>query len=54
MYQSNIIGLSVLQDAIYNERKQIPLSLKNIILFNYEEQTLSDCFYEEIFHQFLE
>lgn len=54
MYQYNIHRISVLQDAIFNERKKTPISLQNVILFNYEEQTLSDCYYEEMFDKFLQ
>ena len=28
-------------------------SLKDIIMFNFKEQTISDCYYEDMFNEFL-
>ena len=40
--------------CMFDERKQSPNSLKQLIISNFEEQTLSDCYYEKMFNKFLE
>ena len=53
MYQSNYNKLSVLQNNFCDNRIKTPRALKKIIMFNYEEQTISDCYYEAVFYSFL-
>ena len=44
--ESNIIKLSIIQNCFDD-------SLKDIIMFNDKEQTISDCYYEDMFNEFL-
>ena len=44
----------MLQSTLYNDRKHTPDSLKDLILYNFLEQTLSDSYYENMFIRFLQ
>ena len=54
VYENNYNKLYMLQNTLCNDRKKTPKSLKDIVLFNYKEQTISDCYYEQMFIKFLE
>ena len=53
VYESNYNKLYMLQSTLYNDRNHTPDSLKDIILYNFLEQTLSDSYYENMFIRFL-
>ena len=54
MYESNILKLNVIFDCFDGGRDITPKILKDVIMFNYKEQIISDCYYEEVFKKFLE
>ena len=54
MYESNILKLNVIFDCFDGGRDTTPKMLKDIIIFNYKEQIISDCYYEEVFKKILE
>ena len=53
-FESNILKLNVIFDIFDGGRDTTPTILKDIIMFNYKEQIISDCYYEGVFKKFLE
>ena len=54
VYEANYNKLYMLQSTLCNDRVKTPNALKDIVMFNFKEQTLSDCYYEQMFVKFLE
>ena len=54
IYESNILKLNTIFDCFDGGRDITPTILKDIIMFNYKEQIISDCYYEDVFNKFLE
>ena len=54
VYEININKITTLQNMICDDRNITPNALKKLIMFNFEEQVLSNCYYESMFLSFLE
>ena len=54
IYESNISKLNIIFDCFDGGRDITPTILKDVIMFNYKEQIISDCYYEDDFNKFLE